>query len=106
MGRKAFSAGTIGRASTTMRTGMRTAKEHSDIAAASENLEALQQQKAELEAEFNAEMQALEGSTDPLKQSIETVAQRPKKADVSVRMVALVWLPHWKTPEGSIHPAY
>jgi hypothetical protein len=106
MGRKTLSTTTIGRASTTMRTGMKTAREHSDVAAASENLEVLQQEKADLEAEFNAEMQALEGTTDPLKQSIETVAQRPKKADVSVPLVALVWTPHWKMPEGILRPAY
>jgi hypothetical protein len=106
MGRKTFSAGTIGRASSTMRAGMKTAKERSDIAAASENLDALHQQKADLEAEFNAEMQTLEGTMDPLRQTIEMVAQRPKKADVSVPLVALTWLPHWKTPDGTIRPAY
>jgi hypothetical protein len=99
MGRKTFSAGTIGRASTTMRTGLRTVKERTDIAAASENLDVLLQQKADLEAEFNAEMQALEGSTEPSKQVIDTVAERPKKADVAVRLVALVWCPQWKTKE-------
>ncbi len=106
MGRKTFSTGTIGRASTTMRSGMRTAKERSDIATATEDLSALQQQKADLESEFNAEMQALEGTTDPLKQAIETVAQRPKKTDIAVRLVALIWLPHWRTTEGTIRPAY
>jgi hypothetical protein len=106
MGRKTFSAGTIGRASSTMRTGMKTVKERSDITAASENLDALQQQKADLEAEFSAEMQTIEGFTDPLKQTIETVAQRPKKTDVSVPLVALTWLPYWKTPDGTIRPAY
>jgi hypothetical protein len=106
MGRKTFSAGTIGRASSTMRSGMKTVKERSDITTASENLDALQQQKADLEAEFNAEMQTLEGTTDPLKQTIEIVAQRPKKADISIPLVALTWLPHWKTPDGTVHPAY
>jgi hypothetical protein len=99
MGRKTFSTGTIGRASTTMRTGMRTVKERTDIAAASENLDVLREQKQNLESEFNAEMQALEGSTDPSKQSIDTVAERPKKADIAVRLVALVWCPQWKTKE-------
>jgi hypothetical protein len=100
MGRKTFSTATIGRASATMRTGMRTAREHTEIAAASENLDFLQQQKTDLEAEFNAEMQALEGSTDPSKQAIETVAERPKKADVAVRLVALLWCPYWKPQDG------
>jgi hypothetical protein len=106
MGRKTFSAGTIGRASTTMRTGMRTARERGDIEAASENLGALRQQQADLEAEFNAEMKALEGSTDPLQQPIETVAQRPKKSDVAVRLVALVWIPYWKTADGNLQAAF
>ncbi|MBP1623950.1 MAG: uncharacterized protein H6Q07_1970, partial [Acidobacteria bacterium] len=106
MGRKAVSTGTIGRASTAMRSGARTVKEQSDIAAASENLDALTQQKADLEAEFNAEMQTLEGSTDPLKQPVETTAKRPRKSDIAVRLVALAWLPHWKTPDGAIRPAY
>jgi hypothetical protein len=85
---------------------MRTAKERGDIAAASENLDALRQQKADLESEFNAELQILEGSTDPLKQAIASAAERPRKADVSVRLVALVWLPHWRTPDGAIHSAF
>ncbi len=106
MGRKTFSAGNISRASGTIRSGMRTAKEKSDVAAASENLDALQQQKADLEAELNSEIQVLEGTTDPQTQKIEIASQRPKKADIAVRMVALVWLPHWQLQDGSIHPAY
>ena len=82
-----------------MRTGMRTVKVRTDIAAASENLDVLQQQKQDLESEFSAEMQALEGSTDPSKQAIEPIAERPKKADIAVRLVALVWCPQWKIKE-------
>lgn len=100
MGRKKLSTGTIGRASSTVRTGMRTAKERTDIAAASENLEALMQQKAGLEAQLDEELKALEGSADPLKQTIETVAERPRKSDIEVRLVSLVWIPSWKTGDG------
>jgi hypothetical protein len=106
LGRKTLSAGTIGRASTTIRSGMRTAKENQDIAAASDNLEVLRQQRAELEAAFNAELQAMEGSAVPLLQKIETVAQRPKKQDVTVRFIGLGWFPHWKASDGKISPAY
>jgi hypothetical protein len=106
MGRKTLSTGNIGRASSTIRGGMRTARERTDIAAASENVEALQQQRNDLEAEFNAETKSLESLTDPTLQKIEAVAQRPKKADIAVRLVALVWLPHLKTPDGTIRPAY
>jgi hypothetical protein len=106
MGRKTLSAGTIGRASTTMRSGLRTSKEQSDIAVAAENLDTLRQQKEDLEAEFNMEMQALERSSDPLKQIIETTALRPKKGDINVRLLALLWLPYWKTSQGGLKPAF
>ena len=106
MGRKKLSIGTIGRASTTMRGGARTAKERTDIAVASENLDVLKQQLADLESEFNAEMQSWSGSADPLQQAIESTAVRPKKSDVSVRLVALVWTPHWKTNDGAVQPAF
>jgi hypothetical protein len=106
MGRKTFSAGNISRASGTIRSGMRTAKERGDIEAASENLDVLQQQKADLEAELDAEIKALEATTDPLLQKIEVVAQRPKKTDIAVRLVSLVWLPHLKTQDGTIRPAF
>jgi hypothetical protein len=106
MGRKTFSATNISRASGAIRGGMRTAKEKTDVAAASENLDVLQQQRADLEAELNSEIQILEGTTDPQAQKIDTVSVRPKKADVSVRLVALVWLPHWHLQDGSILPAY
>lgn len=106
MGRKTLSAGTIGRATTTMRSGMRTSREQSDIAVASENLEVLRRQRENLESEFNLEMQVLESSTDPLKRIIETATLRPKKADIRGRMVALLWIPYWKTPQGVLQPAF
>jgi hypothetical protein len=93
MGRKVISAGTISRASSTMRSGMKTVKERSDIASASENLEALHSQRADLESEFNAEMEVLGGSADPMLQKIETIALRPKKTDINVRLVSLIWVP-------------
>lgn len=105
MGRKKLSTGTIGRASTTMRSGMRTAKEKADIAAAEENLDALRGQKEALEGEFTAEMQALEGSADPTRQAVEPAPLKPRKADIRVRLVALVWFPCRKGPDGRVVPA-
>lgn len=106
LGRKTLSTGNIGRASTAVRKGMQTAKERSDIETASENLETLRRQREELEAEFAEELKALEAGADPMLQKIEGISQSPKRADVDVRLVALLWIPHWKTPDGAIHPAY
>ncbi len=106
LGRKTLSSGNIGRAGTAVRRGMQTAKERADIESASENLDVLRQQRAQLEAEFAEETKALEASADPSAQKIEVITQTPKKSDVAVRRVTLVWLPHWKTGEGDIRPAF
>ena len=106
LGRKTLSTGNIGRASTAVRKGMQTAKERSDIETASENLEALQRQREELEAEFAEELKTVEAGADPMLQKIEVISQAPKRADVDVRLLALLWVPYWKTPDGAIHPAF
>jgi hypothetical protein len=106
MGRKTISTSTITRASSAMRSGMRTAKEQGDISIASESLENLQQQLTDLQAAFDAEMQAVTASTDPLQQNIVTSSLRPKKTDVKVRLTALVWLPHWVATDNSETPGY
>ena len=106
MGRKAISTTTLSRASTAMRSGVRTAKEQADIGAAEQNLEMLRDQLQDLENEFNAEMQAISAATDPTQVEIEKSAIRPRKTDVKVRLLALLWLPHWSTEDGEEIPCY
>jgi hypothetical protein len=92
-GRKAV-AGTIGKATTAARSAGRTMKQAGDVKRAEETEGALQQQIAALEEELQAELAARAASTDPLSEALETVALRPKKADITVRRVGLVWLPY------------
>ncbi len=106
MGRKKLSATTINRASTAMRNGMRAAKEQGDLSNANESLEVLQQRLTDLQNEFESEMQAIEASTDPLQQKISTTTIRPKKTDIKVRLVALLWLPHWIDANGNASPCF
>jgi hypothetical protein len=106
MGRKAISTTTLSRASTAMRSGVRTAKEQADIGAAEQTLDMLREQLQDLENEFNAEMQAISAATDPTQVEIEKSAIRPKKSDVKVRLLALLWLPHWSTTDGEEMPCY
>jgi hypothetical protein len=81
-------------------------KERQDIGRAEETVEAIRQQLAELEVEFKAEMTALEAKTDPLTERLETVVVKPKKTNISVRLVALVWVPQWQDPQGKTTPAW
>jgi Skp family chaperone for outer membrane proteins len=105
-GRKKLGMGTLGRATTAARGAGRAAQQHQDVARAQENVEAISQQLADLEAELQAEIDALEAATDPLSENLQTVSLRPKKADISVRRVALVWVPVLRSDSGAATPAW
>jgi hypothetical protein len=93
LGRKTVSATTLGKAATAARGVGRSIKEAKDVARAEENVEALRKQLADLEAQFQAEADALAATFDPLREELETVTIRPTKANVSVKLLALAWVP-------------
>jgi len=103
LGRKTVSTSTLGRATTAARGAGRVLKEREDVGRAQENVEALQQQLADLEAEFKAEAEsaALTGA-----ESIQTFTIKPTKQNISVKLVVLAWAPWWKTATGERIPAW
>ena len=72
LGRKTISATNIGRATTAIRGAGRAIKESQDVGQAEENVAALQQQLADLEAQFKSESEALASATDPLNEKLES----------------------------------
>ena len=106
LGRKTVSATNIGRATTAIRGAGRAIKESKDVGQAEENVSALQQQLADLEAQFKTETDALAAATDPLNEKLETVSLKPTKANIAVKLVALAWTPHWKDTRGVFSSAW
>jgi hypothetical protein len=106
LGRKTISTTNIGRATTAIRSAGRVMKESHDVGYAEDNVSALQQQLADLEAQFNSEAEALAASIDPLTEKFETVSLKPSKANIAVKFVALAWTPYWHTADGSLKPAW
>lgn len=104
LGRKAVSMGTIGRATTTARGMGRAARQKGDIDRARQDLAALQEQLGELERRFEAEAAALQ-ELDADRMEIVEKDLRPRKSDIAVSRVALVWLPHWVDAGGIATPA-
>ena len=100
LGRKTISATNIGRATTAIRGAGRAIKESKDVGQAEENVSALQQQLADLEAQFKTETVALAAATDPLNEKLEIVSLKPTKANIAVKLVALAWTPHWQDGKG------
>jgi len=94
LGRKAVSAGSVGKATTAMRGVGRSMQEAKDVARAEENVTALQSQLAELQARFEAEVAAAGARVDPASEPLESVMVKPKKSDITVRAVVLAWAPY------------
>ena len=103
---RAVSASTLGRATTAARGVSRSMKESQDIGRAEDNVEALQQKLADLNAEFEAQVAELQSSVDPLKEELETITIKPKKTNISVQLCALVWAPYWRDAQGTLTPAW
>jgi hypothetical protein len=106
LGRKAVSATNIGKATTAIRGAGRAMKESKDVSQAEENVAALQQQLAELETQFNAETSALAAATDPLTETLETLSLKPTKSNITIKLVALAWVPYWQDESGASLPAW
>ena len=106
MGRKTIRRTTIGRATTAARGAGRILKEGQDVERAEENVQALERQLADLEAQVAQETEALRSAVDPMAEDLESLEIRPKKADISVRLLGLGWVPFWRDERGGITPAY
>jgi len=93
MGRKAISVADMNRGATAARQAGRSWKEAQDVAQATENVEQIAQQGAELEKQFEAELADRESKVDPATEQFNTVSVRLKKANIEVKLVALAWSP-------------
>ncbi|MEQ1945549.1 MAG: ATP-binding protein [Bryobacteraceae bacterium] len=106
LGRKAISTTTISKASTAVRTAGRMMKENQDIAQAGETVEVLQQALNDLNAQFQAEVEAAQAKLSPENEPLEGLEIAPKKSNVNVKLVGLVWVPYWKSGNGDPETAW
>ncbi len=106
MGRKAVSLTTLGRATTAARGVSRSMKESQDVGRAQETVEAVTQQMADLDAQFKEETAGLDKSATVQTEQLETISLKPKKTNISVKLVTLAWAPYWHSSEGQATPAW
>jgi hypothetical protein len=106
MGRKRASMSTIGRATTAVRGVSRTMRQSEDVDRAEDNVAAVTQRLADLEAEFKAEADTIERSFDPQTEQLGTVSLKPTKANINVKLLTLVWAPYWQNAQGEAKPAW
>jgi Helicase HerA, central domain len=106
LGRKRASLSTLGKATTAVRGVGRSMKESQDVGRAEDNVAAISQKIADLEAEFQAETAALEGSLDPQTEQLEKVSLKPTKANIAVKLLTLAWAPYWQNAQGETKPTW
>ncbi len=93
LGRKAISQSTIGRATTTARGASRVARERSDVAHAEENVAALRRQRDDLAGELETDVRDIDARSGPDAETLTSKTLRPKKSDIEVVRVAVLWRP-------------
>ncbi len=106
LGRKAVSASELSRVGTAVRGAGRMQKESADVTRAAQNEEALRQQLADLDRQFQDEVAALEGGFDAQAEALETVQVKPKAGGIQVHTVGLAWAPFRRTASGANEPAW
>jgi hypothetical protein len=104
-GRKSLSVGSIGRATTAARGVGRTMKERQDVGGAEQGVETVRQKLADLEAELQSEIQQITDANDLDKIAIRSASVKPRKSDIAVEGVSLVWVPYWMGDGGSARRA-
>jgi hypothetical protein len=105
LGRRAATVGTVGRATTAARGMGRSMKEAQDVRRAEESAETLRAQLAELQARIEAEIAAVAAAGDAAREVLETIALQPKRANISVQLVGLAWVPGRPAASGNPSPA-
>ncbi len=100
-GRKLIGSRSVGRATTAARGIGRATRERGDIGRAEDKLEDLRDDLEQLEEEFQNEISALRVDIDLGDLPIDEVQIRPRKSDLSIDQILLVWEP-WNINEAGV----
>jgi hypothetical protein len=99
-GRKLKSVTNVNRAGSSVRAAGRAMEQRADVDAAEDNVEALIERRKQLETEFAAETDRVAQAISPDTLPLEAVRIAPKKTNISVSRVTLVWSPYYVDSAG------
>ena len=105
-GRSALSATTVRRGASAVKSAGRMSKQRGDVVRAEDQLAALREQWAELQAEANESLQAVQNEGSPEQLEITETQIAARKADINVTSWMLVWLPYRELPNQPPAPAF
>ena len=91
-GNRRLSATNVGRAASSARSASRAMRESQDVGRAEGTLATFTAQLDALQNEFDIETQELKVRTDASTETLESVEIKPKKKDITVKLVGLAWV--------------
>jgi hypothetical protein len=106
LGRKAVSATSVRALGSSVRSTSRASQQRGDITRAEDNVAALTEELAELEREFEEAVDELKESLTLEELELATKEITPRKSDIMVNEIALIWLPWSVDSSGFAEPAY
>jgi hypothetical protein len=105
-GRKITSAANVQKAATGVSRMGRTVRERGEAARAGEKVEDLKQQLADLESEVEVEINRIKEAYQAESLPLEEVSVRPRKTDIRVEELSVVWLPWIAAADRTARPAH
>jgi hypothetical protein len=106
LGRKALSATNLGRATSAARSAGRIGKESQDVDRAGESLEIARARHKELQQQFDTDVAEIERGFDAATVVLRKVQVTPRKSDIAIGEVGLVWTPWRRGADGFPAPAF
>ncbi len=85
---------TMNKAATAAKSASRAKRQTGDVNRAEETLASYQERLTSLEDEMQEELDKLGKEYDLANEQLETVELKPKKADINVRVLSVLWLPY------------
>jgi Helicase HerA, central domain len=101
LGRRVASTTNVGRARAAARSLGRTSRERSDVAVARQEIEEVRAQRAELDAELAEAEASLTATLAPDVVTIDVVRVPPRRGDLAIEPLSLVWVPAWIASRGA-----
>ena len=95
LGRKVLSSSNVGRMGTAARTASRIGRESADVERAEGSVEQIDQRIAELNKELESTIAALDTRLDAQSITLRELTIAPRKSDIAVGKVMLLWTP-WR----------
>lgn len=99
------SLGSATRVGTAVRRTGTIGREAGDVRRADETLAQVQADQTALQAQFQQELDGLQGSFDAQAEPLEAVAVRPKAGDIEVRFLGVGWVPYIEDAAGELQRA-